>query len=125
MNKIAGSIRKVTIEGVSYDTAADVDFSQVAGRYTNDVIATSGCNMRKMIKRSETLDSVELLTSEAEFNALKAISERTDDISMSYVTASGAVYRASGWIEVEKRGTQEGKTSLKMFPRNSWEPMFN
>lgn len=119
---LTGSIKKVTLDGVTFDAAADADFSQVRGQYTNEAVATSGRNMRKMQKRVETAEGVDLITNGAEFDQLKGLSERTTDFPMSYTTAAGDVYRATGWIDLEKRQTMEGKTAIKMFPRGTWEP---
>lgn len=117
-----GSIRKVTLDGVTFNAAADADLSQIRGRFTNEAIATSGSNMKKQTARVEEVTGVDLVTNGAEFDALKALSERTKDFPMSYTTAAGDVYRASGWIDLEKRQTSDGKTSVKLIPRQSWEP---
>lgn len=117
-----GSIRKVTFDGVTYNVAGDADLGQVRGRFSNEAIATSGPNMKKQTARVEEVTGVDLITNGAEFDALVKLSERTKDFPMSYVTAAGDVYRATGFIDLEKRQTGDGKTSVKLLPRGTWEP---
>lgn len=121
MGKVVGSIRKVTIDGVSFNAAADADFKQTRGSFANEAIATSGENMRKMVKRVETTEGVDLITTPADYETLKEKADSGKDFPMSYTTADGSVYRADGWIEVESRSTADGKTGVKMFPRGTWE----
>jgi hypothetical protein len=116
-----GSLRKVTLDGITFDTAADADVSQIRGQFTNSGTPSSGRNMKKSEKRVEEVSGVDLLTNAEEFETLKALSERTKDFPMSYTTAAGDVYRASGFIDLEKRQTQDGKTTIKMIPRFQWE----
>lgn len=118
---ITGSLRKVTLDGVTYDASADADAPQVRGQYDVEAHATSGRNMMKMTRRVEEVDSIDLITNEAEFEALKTLSEKTDDFPMSYTTASGAVYRATGRINLGKRQTSDGKTPVKLLPRQNWD----
>lgn len=119
---VTGSLRKVTLDGVTYDAAADADVPQVRGQFEVEASATSGRNMMKMTRRVETVDGIDLITNEAEFEALKALSEKLEDFPMSYTTASGAVYRASGRINLGARQTADGKTPVRLMPRQAWEP---
>lgn len=123
--KVAGSIRKVTLDGVTYDVAGDANIDEVGSAYENDVVVTSGNNLRKMNRRAQTREGVVLICDGAERDALKDLAERTDDFMMSYTTASGDVYKALGWIEFEKRETEEYRCSIKMIPRRGWESFLN
>lgn len=118
---LAGSIRKVTLDGVTYDAMGDSNVGETGGPWENDGVATSGRNIRKMTKRVDLRDGLVLAANGAEFEQLKELAARTDDFTMSYTTASGDVYRAMGWIEVEKRETEENRVTVKMFPRKTWE----
>lgn len=116
-----GTLRKVTLDGVTFRTSADADISQVRGRYTNEAVATSGPTMKKQTARVEEATGVDLVTNAAEYEVLKDLANRTKDFPMSYTTAAGDVYRATGFINLDKRQTQDGKTTISLLPRQEWE----
>lgn len=119
---IVGAIRKVTLDGVSFDCFSDTNITEVGSQWQNESIPTSGRNMRKMTKRAENREGIVIAANGAERDILKELSERQTDFTMSYETAAGDVYRCSGWIEFENRETEENRASIQMHPRNTWEP---
>jgi hypothetical protein len=81
--------------------------------------------MKKMTLRNEAIEGVDLLTNGPEHEAIVKLSERTDDFPMSVCTAAGDVYYApKGFINLEKRQTADGKTSIKMIPSQGWTSKF-
>lgn len=122
MSDVTGSIVSVTLDGMSYNAAADANLSAVGSQYEVSAIATSGAAMKKMVKRVETVESVNLIVNGDEKAALKALAELTIDVTMAYTEASGDVYFGLGFFEFVKRDTEDGKAELKLFPRNGWEP---
>jgi len=48
MADVTGTLRKVTINGVTYDVFADANIKVIPSAYENTVIPTSGRNLRKM-----------------------------------------------------------------------------
>jgi len=122
MGDVSGSIRKVTLDGISFDVAADANFKEAGSQYENDVILTSGRNIKKQTKRAKTVEGVTIIANGSEKELLTEMAERKKDIPMSYETAGGDVYRATGWIDFESRETEELKATVKMTPRNNkWE----
>lgn len=117
---IAGSIRKLTLDGTSFDVMADTNITEVMAQFENDSVPTSGANMRKMTKRSTNREGIVVACNAAEADLLKGLAERNTDFPMSYETAAGDVYRSTGWIEFENRETEENRGSVKMFPRVKW-----
>jgi hypothetical protein len=122
MSDTAGTIRKVTLDGISFDAMADTNISEVGSAFANENVPTSGRNLRKMTKRSENREGVVLAANGAEREVLKELAERTTDFPMSYETAGGDVYRATGGIEFENRETEELRASIQMLPRLGWDP---
>jgi hypothetical protein len=118
---ISGTIRKVTLDGVTYNVAADANITEVGSAYQNESVPTSGQNMRKMTKRSENREGIDLIVNGDERDNLKMLAERVDDFPMSYETAAGDIYRATGWIEFESRETQDNKATVQLLPRDNWE----
>ena len=120
--KVAGSIRKITLDGITFDAFGSTNIKATPSEYSNEAIATSGDNLRKMVKRATVREGVDIKADGAELEILRALADALDDFSMSYTTAAGDVYRASGWIELESHETEEAKATVKMFSRsNEWE----
>ena len=91
--KIGGSIRKLTIEGISFDVAADANFTEVFTNYENSMIATSGGAMRKMLKRIPSVEGVVLVTDSDERLVLKDFAEGLDLVKITYTNAAKDSYR--------------------------------
>ena len=121
MGDIAGSLRKVTLDGITFDVMADTNVSEVGSQWENSAIPTSGRNMKKMVRRPENRESVILACNASERDVLHELAERTVDFPMSYETADGSVYRTVGFIEFETRETEENRATIQMIPRNDWD----
>jgi hypothetical protein len=122
MGDITGTLRKVTLDGVTFDVMADTNVNEVGSAFQNEAIPTSGRNLKKMTRRVEARGGVALACNGSEREVLKDLAERTADFPMSYETAASDVYRATGWIEFENRETEESRATIQMHPRNGWEP---
>lgn len=118
--KTSGSVRKLLLDGVEFDVTSDANFSEVGGAFEKEMLATSGENMLKTTRRSQTVEGVVLSVSDSDRVLLKNLSEQTDDFPMSYTLADGSSRRASGHIEFEARETEEGKATIKLLPRGEW-----
>lgn len=125
MSDIVGAIRKVTLDGMTFDVFGDTNIKEVGGKYENTAVVTSGRNLRKMMKRVEERDGITIAANGQERDLLKELSERTTDFPMSYQTASGDTYKTTGWIEFESRETEENKATIKMIPRDTWHSFLN
>lgn len=121
MSDIAGAIRKVTLDGVTYRVFGDANIKEVGSGWENSSVVTSGGTMRKMVKRVEERESVVLVANGQERETLRDLADGLSDFPMSYETASGDVYRAIGFIEFESRETEENRATVKLIPRDKWE----
>jgi len=120
MTAVAGSIRKFTIEGVSFDVAADANFSEIFTQWENSMVPTSGRAMRKMMKRIPSVEGVVLVTDKDQRLVLKDFAEGLDDLKITYKNAAGDSYRGEGTIEIENNETEENRTSCTIHPRGDW-----
>lgn len=120
MPDVTGTIRSVTLDGVSLDAMADTNISEIGSLFLNESIPTSGRNMRKMTKRSENREGVVVACNGFERDILKALSERPTSFPMNYVTAAGDTFTANGWIEFETRETEELRAAIQMHPDKDW-----
>ena len=120
MSDTVGSIRKFSIEGISFRIAADSNFSKTLAIFENDMIATSGDAMRKMTKRVTAVEGVVFIVNGADIENLKSFSEQIEDLQFQYTTAGGDTYRSVGAIELESVETEEGRVNGKVMPRQDW-----
>ncbi len=121
MPRVAGTLRKVTLDGITFGVPGDVNVTETGSGILNESVPSSGSNMRKVTKRSQVREGVVLLVDGAERELLQELDERLDDFPMSYETAAGDVYRAVGWIAFESRETEEGRAAIQLHPRNGWD----
>lgn len=122
MSDTTGSIGKLTLDGITFDVFADSNFSETFTRFENDRIPTSGRNIKKMTRRVPKVESVVVAANGEEKQVLILLGETTVDFPMSYETAGGDVYRATGSIEVENRETEENRATLQLHPAGTWNP---
>lgn len=122
MGNVVGSLRKITLDGTTFDVFSDTNINEVGSEYENEGVPTSGRTMRKMIKRVQIRENIVIPCNGEEREILKALADSKSDITMSYETAGGDVYRAVGFINFESRETEEERATIKMIPRgNKWE----
>lgn len=115
-----GTLRNVTLEGITYLAAADVAVSQILSKYEKAMIPTSGRAVMQMTKRIPAAESVVLITTEDEAEQLKNFANSTEEIQMQYTTAKNKTYMAVGTIEFENRETDTGRTTIQMLPNDDW-----
>lgn len=121
MGNGSGSIRKITLNGITYDVMADSNFNETGSAHENDRIPTSGASFKKMTKRVQKVESVVVKANPDERQLLKAQSDALTDFPMSYTTADGSVRRANGSIFFENRETEENRATLQLHPSGDWE----
>jgi len=119
---ITGTLRKVTLDGPSYDVMGDINVTIMGSRFENEGIPTSGRTIKKMTRRSQTIESVTLACNLDEFEALRELDERQENFSMSITLAGGDTVRSSGFIVFENWESETGTATIKMEPAegNQW-----
>ena len=72
-----GTIRKVTIDGITYDALTDTNLSETVPRFKNEAMATSNPNrnMRKMTAQAAIVKSVTIACNAIERARLKLLAE--------------------------------------------------
>lgn len=120
----SGTPRKVTVDGETFNVAADANFAQTPGRTIEGVRHTGGTMMKNTLN-VENVESVTLIADGTQFESLKEKSKRDDNYPMSYELASGDVYRAVGMITLDNRETEENRVDITMIPDGDWEPFLS
>ena len=117
---VAGTPRAFSIEGVSYDLAADVNVSRLLSTYENSKIPTSGKAMTKKVKRVPTAESVVLITNETEKEQLRTLAEQIADVKFSFTWLSGDVVKCEGTFNIESDESEENRTTIVVHPADRW-----
>ena len=117
---VSGTPRVLELDGVAFNLMADVDVSEMGGAVEVEMVPTSGESMKKMTRRSQTRESVVVACSDEERELLQTLSERVDNFPMSYTTAAGGNYHATGSIEFETRTLSENRATIKLLPIDNW-----
>ena len=120
MSKIAGSLRKAIIDGVTYDVVADANVSIMLSLFENDSIATSGSAIHKKTKRVAKAESIVLGTSWEDRAVLRDVAESLDTISFSLEFAGGDSVSAFGHIHIESDESEELRTTVIFLPDEGW-----
>ena len=124
MSDTVGTPRKVTLDGLTFDVMADANFSEMGSQFETEPVPTSGRTLKKMTKRSKSVESVNLACNGSERADLEDLADRLTDFPMSYELASGDIFRAVGFIVFENRETETITATIQMHPAqdNKWEP---
>ena len=70
---IVGTMRKLTLDGVTYDVFSDSNFSEAVGKYKTESIATSGRQLFKLTKQAPIVKSVTIAANQIERDRLKSL----------------------------------------------------
>lgn len=120
-----GTIRKIVINGVTYDVPNDINITFNRSSFETEGTATSGKTMIKKTRRVPTLESVVLMTTPAEMEELNSVAEGLADATFSVELADGTVYKSTGQINYENYETEEGKSTITFIPaktKDAWTP---
>jgi hypothetical protein len=117
---VAGSIRKFTIEGISFRVMADANFSRKPTNVENTMVPTSGVAMQKKVRMIPVLESVVLAVNAEEMETIKSFAEGLDLVKVMYETAAGDQYRAEGQIEIEAHESEENRANVTVQPAGDW-----
>ena len=117
---VSGSIRKFTVEGVSFRVTADTNVSRKPTNVTNEMIPTSGTSMQKKTRVTPQAEGFNLAVNAEEMESLKSFAEGLDLVKVTYETAAGDQYRCTGQIELEANESEEGKVTCTVLPDTDW-----
>lgn len=117
---VAGTPRAFSIEGISFDLAADVNLSGLLSIYENSKIPTSGKAMTKKIKRVLTVENVVLVTDWAAKEVLRTYAEQIEDVKFSFTYPDGSVLKSEGTFNIESDESEENRTTISVHPADRW-----
>lgn len=112
---VAGTPRKLLLDGESFDLIADADFTLVGSKYEKESIQTSGDPIVKTKKRSEDVEC-EIGCNSKKFESLKNKANGLSDLTVSFTLADGSSYKGKGQIHLDMWSAQDNKVKIKIVP---------
>ena len=125
MGNSSGTIRKLLINGVSYDVPADINITFNRSSLTIEGMPTSGRTMFKYTRKIPTMEGVVIEAGPAEAEALAAGAEVLADKTFAVELADGSTYRTTGRYNYENWETEENRHAIIIIPnktKNAWTP---
>ncbi len=122
MGNNTGTLKKVTLDGTTYDVMADTNINFKNSDFTKEGLATSGKTLIKMTKRIRNVESCVLGCTPDEMEDLSAKADSLTDITMAFTLADGSVYRGKGHINFDGYESDSGKITLTLIPTGDWTP---
>lgn len=118
---VSGSIRKVLLDGLSFNAAGDANVAKTPV-VEKEAVPHSGGNMIKRTKASGNVESVKLLCTPTEYETLEGIADGLGSFPMSYEMADGSVWRTSGTVSLDNYESEEHSVEVTMIPETgTWE----
>lgn len=108
----AGSLRKVTIDGLPYNVAADANVALNA-RLEKESIPHSGGNMTKRTLGAAMAEAVKLIVTPSEYDVLESQSVGTGAIPLAYEMADGSTFRTQGQINLGPYQTDDSSCEVQ------------
>ena len=110
----SGTGRKLLLDGISFNMAADSNPARTPTIDKEDVVHTGGVN-QKVTLMSGAIEAQKLIVSDAEYTVLEGLNERLDKFSMSYEKADGSVIRTgAGHIKLANYEAEDNSCEITM-----------
>ncbi len=119
---ISGSGRKLLLDGISFNMAADGNPARLPTIEKEDVIHTGGVE-QKVTLMSGAIEAQKLIISDVEYEVLQGLNESIGTFSMSYEKADGSVLRTgAGFIKLANYEAEENSIEITMTPSSrKWD----
>jgi hypothetical protein len=111
-----GSVRKLTIEGISFPVLFDANLSDLESVYENSAIATSGKGMIKKVKRIPVIEGVILGCDGGSRIALISFADGIAELKFSIEYASGDIKKCQGIFNIGSYESDEGRETISIHP---------
>lgn len=116
----AGTLRGISIAGVSYDVIADTNATRIGSVYENTTVSTTGKPILQQTKRNEDMEGIKLGCDPQEHAELKKIADDGSEVEINLTYADGKTYGSTGWINIDNHESETNTTNIKLMPTESW-----
>lgn len=118
---VSGSIRKVLLDGLSLNAAADANPARLPTREKEPIVHSGGV-AQKVTTMAGSVESLKLIVDDIDYETLQGLSEQTVNFPMSYEKADGTALRATGFISLDNYEAEENSVEITMTPETGkWE----
>jgi hypothetical protein len=111
---MAGSIRKLSLDGVTFNVAADSNF-KINPRTKKEGVPHSGGNEIKETTDVAQVDGGTIIANDNEYSKLLTIQKKSQ-INMSFIKNDGSVYVSQGTFSIEGYESEENRVELVLIP---------
>ena len=116
MPNVSGTLRKLSLDGVPYDVAADINVTMNQSPFETEGVPTSGRTMYKMTLRTPTAEGITIVAPPTEQQQLIDLASRLETFPMAATLADGSVWRTVGKINYESLETEENRAGIVIIP---------
>lgn len=121
MGKGSGSIRKVLLDGLSFNATSDGNPGRMPTQ-ENEGIRHSGGVSKKVTLMNGSVEALKLTVTDTEYEILQGLSKRDDNYPMSFTKGNGDVLRATGFIMLGNHEAADNNVEITMTPETGeWE----
>ena len=117
---MAGTMKKLTLSGISFDCVSDADWTEVFAGFTNTIMQTSGGGVVVQETRTREVTGVQISLQGGDRALLKSIIEDGEIIDISYTNRDGDRYSGRGTVNTDGRTTMRGIATLSLLPVGDW-----
>ena len=118
---VSGSWRKVLLNGLSLNVAADANPARQPTQENEGVRHSGGVN-KKVTLMLGAVEALKLIVTDVEYEILQGLSEQIGNFPMSGEKADGTVLRAVGFINLDNYESEENSVEITMTPETgSWD----
>ena len=120
---ITGSLRKVLVDGIPFNVAADANASKTP-IVSKEGIPHSGGNAIKIMKMVGNVEGLTLIIDPDEYETLQDKAGLLSSIPLSYEQADGKSWTSPGHINLDNYESEEGRIDITMIPESGTWSLF-
>lgn len=117
-----GSLQDVNINGISFNTTADVDVSIQVNEWENEAIPNgSGPASIQSVRKIPGASGINLRVDSTELGFLRTWSDSAEWSEFFMVLRDGSTWGCLGLLKLDEASTGIGTVSVSIFCRTKWD----
>jgi hypothetical protein len=120
---VVGSIKKLTVEGISYPVSGDANAKLYLSGVENAMLATSGDAVLQQKRQVQRIENLDLLLSPAEAEDFRDYAKRIKPIKIAATLRNGKIYSGEAVVNFDGYETENGKATMTFLAVNEWHTL--